>query len=186
MTGVVSSTHGLKTNVINRINHSLYIGINIMNAQTKTMPQTTVQSISDKVDRFVDLSNQLAFVDSLVKERDSLRKMLAEHADSVGTGAVMLTGHNSYVSFSKPPLMRNISNVGAFLETVGIDSFLTAVKISTTAADKLLNETQKVELCDVSVGSRRVKDCGESVRSAAPRQGAQLFEFLAGMSIPAR
>jgi hypothetical protein len=95
MAGVLSSTHGLKTNVINRINHSLYIGINTMNAQTKTMPQTTTQSIADKVDRFVDLTNQLSFVDSLIKERDSLRKQLAVHADSIGTGAVKLTGANA-------------------------------------------------------------------------------------------
>lgn len=159
-----------------------------MNAQVKSisMPTVTVQPISEMVDRFVDLTSQLSFVDSLVKERDSLRKMLAEHADTIGTGAVKLTGNNSYVSFTKPPLMRNISNVGGFLEAVGLDNFLTAVKISTTTADKLLNETQRTTLFDVTVGSRRVKDTGELMQTAAPRQGAQLFEFLAGMNTPAR
>jgi hypothetical protein len=157
-----------------------------MSAQFKIMPQTSVMTLADKVDRFVDLTNQLAFVDSLVKERDSLRKQLAEQADTAGTGAVKLTGNNTYVSFTKAPLMRNISNVGAFLETVGLDSFLTAVKISTTTADKLLNETQKTSLFDVTVGSRRVKDTGEIMQVVQPRQGAQLFEFLAGMGTPAR
>ncbi len=151
-----------------------------MNAQ-----QNTVVTITDKVDRFVDLTNQLAFVDSLVKERDSLRKQLAEYADTIGTGTVKLTGNNTYVSFTKAPLMRNISNVGAFLEVVGLDNFLTAVKISTTTADKLLNETQKTTLFDVNVGSRRVKDTGVMMQVVQPRQGAQLFEFLAGMT-PAR
>lgn len=155
-----------------------------MNAQTKTMPQVTVQPISEMVDRFVDLTNQLSFVDSLIKERDSLRKMLAEHADTIGGGAVKIVGENSYVSFTKAPAMRNISNVGGFLKAVGLDSFLTAVKISTTTADKLLNETQKAGLFDVTTGSRRVKDTGELIQTIAPRQGAQLFEFLAGMNRP--
>ena len=152
----------------------------------KSMAQTSVMTLADKVDRFVNLTSQLAEVEALVKERDSLRKQLAEHADTMGAGAVKLTGNNTYVSFTKAPLMRNVSNVGLFLETVGLDKFLTAVKISTTTADKLLNETQKTTLFDVTVGSRRVKDTGEMMQVIQPRQGAQLFEFLAGMSNPAR
>jgi hypothetical protein len=157
-----------------------------MSTISKTMPQTATQSIANKVDRFVDLSNQLAFVDSLIKERDSLRKQLAVHADSIGTGAVKITGDHSYVSFTKAPAMRSIENIGGFLEAVGLDSFLTAVKISTTLADKLLNETQKAELFEVSVGARRIKDTGELMQAMAPRQGAELFNFLAGLSNPAK
>jgi hypothetical protein len=159
-----------------------------MNAQvkSKSMPQVTVQPISEMVDRFVDLQNQLSFVDSLIKERDSLRKQLAVHADSISDGAVKLTGDTCYVSFTKAPAMRSIENIGGFLEAVGLDKFLTAVKISTTVADKLLNETQKAELFEVSVGARRVKDTGELMQAVAPRQGAELFNFLAGLSNPTK
>jgi hypothetical protein len=150
------------------------------------MPQTTAQHISIMVDRFVDLTNQLSFLDSLIKERDSLRKQLAVHADTIGTGAVKLTGDTCYVSFTKAPAMRAIENIGGFLEAVGLDNFLTAVKISTTVADKLLNEAQKVELFEISTGARRVKDAGKLMQAMAPRQGAALFEFLAGMSNPAK
>lgn len=75
------------------------------------MPQITVQTIAEKVDRFVDLTNQLSFVDALIKERDSLRKQLAEHTDTIGNGAVKLTGNNTYVSFTKAPLMRSVNGV---------------------------------------------------------------------------
>lgn len=115
-----------------------------------------------------------------------MRKRLAEHADSISSDAVKLTGDKSYVSFSKAPMMRTVNNVGGFLEVVGLDNFLTAVKVSTTVADKLLNETQKSALFDVTIGARRVKDCGELLRAAAPRQGAELFNFLAGLSCPAK
>lgn len=158
----------------------------MMNAQVKLMPQITAQTIAEKVDRFVDLTNQLSFVDALIKERDSLRKQLAEYADSVGSDAVKLTGNKTYVSFTKAPLMRSVENIGGFLEAVGLDQFLTAVKISTTVADKLLNETQKTTLFEVSVGARRVKDTGEITQAIQPRQGAQLFEFLSGLSNPDR
>ena len=157
-----------------------------MNTYTKTMPQVTNQPIAIMVDRFVDLTNQLAFVDSLIKERDSLRKQLAEHADTLSDGVVKLTGDTSYVSFTKAPLMRTVNNVGGFLEAVGLDSFLTAVKISTTVADRLLSATQGAVLFEVSQGSRRVKDTGDLMPVTQPRQGAQLFEFLAGMSIPTK
>jgi len=157
-----------------------------MSAQIKAMPQIAVQSISEKVDRFVDLTNQLSFVEALIKERDSLRKQLAEHADTIGSDAVKLTGNTTYVSFTKAPLMRSIENIGGFLEAVGLDSFLTAVKISTTVADKLLNETQKTALFEVTTGARRVKDTGEIMQAVKPRQGAQLFEFLSGLSNPDR
>jgi hypothetical protein len=80
--------------------------------------------------------------------------------------------------------MRTVNNVGGFLEAVGIDAFIGAVKISTTAADKLLSATQKATLFEVTTGSRRVKDTGELMQAVQPRQGAQLFEFLAGMSNP--
>ena len=153
-----------------------------MNAQLK--PQT--QTIEDQIDRFVDLQNQLAFCDALLKERDSLRKQLAEWADSISPDAVKLTGNNSYVSFTKPPLMREISNIGGFLEAVGLEKFLTAVKISTTTADKLLNETQKTKLFETSLGARRVKDSGELVQATKPLQGSKLFEHLLGLSSPSK
>jgi len=158
----------------------------MMNAQVKPMPQIAAQTIAEKVDRFVDLTNQLSFVDALIKERDSLRKQLAEHADTIGSGAVKLTGNNTYVSLTKAPLMRNVENIGGFLEAVGLDQFLTAVKISTTVADKLLNETQKTALFEVTTGTRRVRDTGEIMQAVKPRQGAQLFEFLSGLSNPDR
>lgn len=157
-----------------------------MNTQAQIMPQISAQPISEMIDRFVDLNNQIAFVDDLIKERDSLRKQLAEHADTVGSGPVKLSGERFYVSFSKAPLMRSVSNIGGFLEAVGIDKFISAVKVSTTEADKLLNETQKATLFDVTVGSRRLKDTGEILQAVPARQGAELFNFLAGMSIPTK
>lgn len=161
-------------------------GVTTMNAQTKTMPNTATQPIEIMVDRFCDLSRQLEFVDSLVKERDHLRKLLAIHADSLGDGPIKISGFSNFISFSKAPKMRTIRDIGKFLEVVGISAFIDSVSVSTTKADKLLNESQKVSLFEESAGSRRVKDFGEIIRVAPPRQGAELFNFLSGLSNPDR
>ncbi len=123
-------------------------------------PQTTNENISKMVDRFGWLTAELKAVDDLLKERDTLRKQLADYADSISDGEVKLSGSRYYVSFSKAPLMRTINNIAGFLDAVGLEDFLMAVKVSTTTADKLLSEIQKAALYEVSPGVRRLKDVG--------------------------
>jgi hypothetical protein len=119
-----------------------------MNAQLKTQ----TPSIESMIDRFCELQNQITDVEPLIKERDNLRKQLAEYCDTVSPDAVKLTGVNSYMSFTKPPVMREIKDINGFFEAVGFEAFLASVKISTSAADKLLNETQKAKLFETSLG----------------------------------
>jgi len=157
-----------------------------MSAQVKAQSVTGTQPIEIMVDRFVDLSNQLAFLDDLVAERDRLRKLLAIHADSIGNGQIKISGFSSYVVFSKAPTMRTIRDIGKFLEVVGISAFIDSVSVSTTKADKLLNESQKVSLFVESPGSRRLKDFFVLMRRRPPRAGAELFNFLVGLSSPTK
>lgn len=124
-------------------------------------PQTQPLKFVEIVDGFVELNTQMKAVDKLIKERDELRKRLAEHTNTVSDGVVKLTGYRYYISFSKARIMRTINNIPAFLEAVGLEAFLTAVKINTTAADKLLSPNQKATLFEVSPGVRRVKDTGQ-------------------------
>lgn len=157
-----------------------------MNAQTSINKSTLAPSIESMVDRFADLTQQLEFIEPLVKERDSLRKQLCEYADTQGNTAIKLQGHSHYVSLTPAPLMRNVNNIVGFLEAVGLDRFLTSIKISTTAADKLLTETQKAVLFDVTLGSRRIKDVGQLMPAEQSIQGSKLFNHLMGLSNPIR
>ena len=122
---------------------------------------STQNNIADLVDRFGALENELKKVEALIKERDELRKRLAEACDEVGEGEVTLQGHAFTVMFSKAPAMREIkpAQFGDYLTIVGIDDFLKSCKVSTTAADKLLGEQDKARLFTVSKGSRRLKAC---------------------------
>lgn len=66
------------------------MGVTIMAKVLK--PQTTNQNISEMVDRFGWLTAELKAVDDLLKERDTLRKQLADYADSILDGEVKLSG----------------------------------------------------------------------------------------------
>jgi hypothetical protein len=106
------------------------LGAKIMNTQAKAIPTQSILSILDMVDRYNDLASQLSFVDALIKEKDLLRRLLSEHADTLGTGMIKVLGHTSYISFSPAPQMRTINNVDGYLEAVGLDSFLASARRS--------------------------------------------------------
>jgi glutamate-1-semialdehyde aminotransferase len=122
--------------------------------------QPQSNTIIAMIDRFGELETQLKGIDALIKERDSLRKQLAEQCDTLDSdGEVRLIGERFSVAFGKAPIQRTLSNLSGYLEAVGIVKFLASAKISMTEADKYLNETQKAELLEIGKGARRLKDC---------------------------
>jgi glutamate-1-semialdehyde aminotransferase len=127
-----------------------------MNAIVQPQPHT----LTAMIDRFGELESELKGVDALIKERDSLRKQLAEHCDSIDPDhEVRLIGEHYSVTFGKAPLQRTLSNLSGYLEAVGIVKFLASAKISVSEADKFLNEAQKATLFETGKGARRLKDC---------------------------
>lgn len=130
-----------------------------MNAILKSIP-APASTVSDMVDEFVDLHEQVKAFEPIQKRYDQLKKLLADHASQAGSGEVRLAGQTGFVSFTKPPMNRTLNDVAKFFDTVGVDNFIQAVTVSTTKADKLLSASQKAELFTVTEGSRRLKDCG--------------------------
>jgi hypothetical protein len=147
-----------------------------MNAIIK--PQAS--SLAPLVDRFGELEQQLKGVDALIKERDSLRKQLADACDTLDPdGEVRLIGERFTVTFGKAPIQRTLSNLSGYLEAVGIVKFLSSVKVSISEADKFLNETQKAELFEVGKGARRLKDCAPIATPSPEDQAlARFYETL--------
>jgi glutamate-1-semialdehyde aminotransferase len=142
--------------------------------------QPQSNTITAMIDRFGELETQLKGIDALIKERDSLRKQLAEQCDTIDPdGEVRLIGERFSVTFGKAPIQRTLSNLAGYLEAVGITKFLSSVKVSVSEADKYLNETQKAELFEVGKGSRRLKDCAPMVSRASEDEAlARFYEAL--------
>lgn len=136
-------------------------------------------TLANQVDRFAELTLQLKAFDDAVKERDTLRKQLAEFCDSVSSDDVRLTGNRYFVAFTKAPLMRSVSNIAGFFNAVGLERFLSVVKVNTSDADRLLTETQKTALLEATPGSRRLKDVGE-----LPNPVSAFYLSLAGALQP--
>lgn len=128
-------------------------------------------NIKSMVDRLGDLDSQLKAVDSLLLERDALRKQLAEHADTLSDNEETLRGIHYSVVFSKPPINHSIIDVAGYLNAVGIEGFLGSVKVSVTTATKLLSKNQQADLFVKSKGARRLKaivaNNNDSERAAA-------------------
>lgn len=141
--------------------------------------------IMNLVDELGDLNARLAQFDELDKRRSELKKILAEHCDTLGDTEETLQGKRFSVVFSKPTTNRTIENIGGFLEAVGLADFLASVKVSTTSAAKLLSKTQAAELFVESRGSRRMKAVVEVVQATrpAPEQIAveSFYASLAGI-----
>lgn len=114
-------------------------------------------NIIEMVDRLGDLDAQLKAVDGLLTERDALRRQLAEHADSLSDNEEILRGKRFSVIFAKPPTTRAINDVGAYLETVGVQGFIQSVKVSVSEATKLLSKAGQSRLFVEGRGSRRLK-----------------------------
>ena len=147
-------------------------------------------SIENLIDRFGELEAQLKGVDALIKERDTLRKQLAEACDAIDpAGEVRLIGSQFAVTFGKAPVQRTLSNIAGYLEAVGLAKFLDSVKVSITEADKYLTETQKAELFEIGRGARRLKACDVIVNKedqALVRFYETLTASIAAITPPAK
>lgn len=146
-----------------------------------------MQSIEIKnlVDELGGLNAKLSSFDELAKRRDEIKKLLAEHCDLLSSAEETLQGNAYTVVFGKPVINRSIEDIAGFLETVGIQSFLGAVKISTTAASKLLSKTDAARLFVESRGSRRMKAIVETVQVSRPTPETmaveQFYQSLSGI-----
>lgn len=123
-----------------------------------TKPETLTASM---VDEFTELHSKVKAFEAIQTRYDLLKRQLADIANQYSQHQeVRLSGSLGYVVFSKPPQTRAITDITKFFEVVGRDSFINAVTVSTTKADKLLTATQKAELFEVGKGTRRLKDAG--------------------------
>ena len=127
-------------------------------------------------DELGSLNAKLASFDELAKRRDEVRKLLCEHCDSLGDTETTLHGSAYTAVFSKPVINRSIEDVAGFMNAVGVESFLTAVKISTTAANRLLSKTDAARLFVESRGSRRLKAVVEVAQVTRPTSEQQAVE----------
>lgn len=124
--------------------------------------------IANLVDELGSLSNQLKPYQALQDRHDALRKQLAEYCDAQSSDETTLTGNHFTAVFSKPTTNRTIEDVAGFLSAVGVERFLTAVKVSTTIATKLLSKTDAAQLFVESKGSRRLKAVVERQQPVSP------------------
>lgn len=115
------------------------------------------QNIYSMVDDFAALDTELKSIDSKIKRHAELKKLLAEYCDSKGDAEMTLSGKHFVVQFSKPVINKTVEDLPDYLEAVGLEGFLKSVKVSTTAASKLLNKTEQERLFVKSRGSRRLK-----------------------------
>lgn len=139
--------------------------------------------IATLVDELGGLNAKLASFDEMAKRRDELKKLLSEYCDFISNDETTLQGERFTVVFSKPTINRSIEDVAGFLETVGIQSFLGAVKISTTVASKLLSKTDSARLFIESRGSRRLKAVVEVAQVARPTsEQLAVDQFYASLS----
>lgn len=141
-----------------------------------TKPETLTALM---VDEFTELNSQVKTFEATQTRYDLLKKQLADIANQHSQHQeVRLSGSLGYVVFSKPPQTRTITDIAKFFEVVGRDSFIQAVTVSTTKADKLLTATQKAELFEVGKGTKRLKDAG--------RISSVLFNSLSNALYPVK
>ena len=104
-----------------------------------TMLEQTTATTTDLtllVDEFSELHQTIRQLEPTMKRYEELKKLLASQADAFSSGEVRLQGSKGYAVFTKPSVIRTLTDIAGFMKIVGVTELLKCVSVSITKADK--------------------------------------------------